>query len=396
MSKVIEDEFEREVVLPIFQEMGYELLYGPDIAPDSMNPQRKSYDHVILTDRLFRALTRINPQLPTHFIEDAMQQLHRIESPDLLTNNHIFHRHLTKGVKVETRTPDGELTTLDVLLTDENFPDKNEWLVVNQFTVTEGKRKRRPDVVVFLNGLPVAVIELKSPSEEGATLKAAFNQLQTYKHELPTFFNTNALLVACDGYHARMGTLSSDWDRFMSWRTIDAKEISPEGFLDCEVLIRGLFDPKNLLEYLLHFIVFEEKEGTTIKKAAGYHQFWAVKKAVEHTISACGAQKTDYVHSEHFDKKRIGVIWHTQGSGKSLSMAFYAGRVVAHPSMKNPTIVVITDRNDLDEQLYGTFTGCRELLRQSPMQAKSRAHLRQLLSVASGGVVFTTVQKFFP
>lgn len=396
MSKVIEDEFEREVILPIFQEMGYELLYGPDIAPDSENPQRKSYDQVILTDRLWNALSRINSQLPANIIEDAMQQILRVESPDLLTNNHIFHRYMNKGVKVESRTPDGELTTLDVLLVDEVHPNKNEWLVVNQFTVTEGKRKRRPDVVVFLNGVPIAVIELKSPSEEGATLKAAFNQLQTYKHDLSSFFNTNILLVACDGYHARMGTLSSDWDRFMSWRTIDGMEISPDGFLDCEMLFRGLFDPKNLLEYLLHFIVFEENEGATIKKAAGYHQFWAVKKAMEHTISACGAQKTTSVNSEHFDKKRIGVIWHTQGSGKSLSMAFYTARVVAHPAMQNPTVVVITDRNDLDEQLYGTFTGCRELLRQSPVQAESRSHLRQLLSVASGGIVFTTVQKFFP
>lgn len=396
MSKVIEDEFEREVILPIFNELGYEVLYGPDIGPDGTRPERDSYEQVILSNRLHGALRRINPSLSAEVIEDALRQLHRVESPDLLTNNHLFHQRLRKGIKVEARTDEGALTTLDVLLVDENKPDNNEWLVVNQFTVTESRRTRRPDVVVFLNGLPVAVIELKSPSEEGATLQAAFNQLQTYKQELPTFFITNSLLVACDGYKARSGTLSSDWDRFMMWRTIDGNDISPKEFLDCEILIRGLFDPKNLLEYLLHFIVFEEKEGSTIKKAAGYHQFWAVKKAVLHTVSACGASRSELIDNKHFDRRRIGVIWHTQGSGKSLSMAFYAGRVVSHPAMQNPTVIVITDRNDLDEQLYGTFTGCRELLRQTPSRAESRADLRQLLSVASGGVVFTTVQKFFP
>lgn len=396
MSKVVEDEFERDVILPIFDELGYEVLYGPDIAPDGERSERSSYEQVILTKRLDKALRRINPGVSPSVIEDALRQILRIESPDLLTNNHLFHRRLKKGVQVEVYTPEGELTTLDVLLVDENRPENNEWLVVNQFTVVEARRTRRPDVIVFLNGLPIVVIELKSPSEEGATLQAAFNQLQTYKQELPSFFATNALMVVSDGYSARSGTLSSDWDRFMSWRTIDGKDISSKDFLDCEILIRGLFNPKNFLEYLLHFIIFEVTEGSTIKKTAGYHQFWAVRKAVLHTVSACGAGKTELVDSKHFGQRRIGVVWHTQGSGKSLSMVFYAGRVIAHPAMQNPTVIVITDRNDLDEQLHGTFTGCRELLRQTPSRAESRADLRQLLSVASGGVVFTTVHKFFP
>lgn len=394
MSKITEDTFENEIILPIFKELGYSVAYGPTIAPDGTNPERESYEQTILLERLRTSLKRINPHLSESIIQEAIRQLIHTEFPDLIFNNHSFHKKLTDGISIEALV-DGEVTYPRVRLIDEANPDLNDWLVVNQFTISESNRTRRADLVIFLNGIPIGIFEIKSPSEEGATLKAAFNQVQTYKKELPSFFITNEILVICDGYQSRVGTLSSHMDRFMPWRTIDGVNLITKTAEELETLIRGLFNKATLLDYLLHFIVFEKTGDGLIKKAAGYHQFWAVKKAVEHTLSASGMQQTAK-GDDHFNKKRIGVIWHTQGSGKSLSMAFYTGKIIRHSEMKNPTIVVITDRNDLDGQLHDTFVDCHELFRQSPIQAESRAHLKQLLNIASGGVIFTTIQKFLP
>lgn len=363
--------------------LGWEYVYGPVIAPDGEAPERDDYGQVVLVERLRDALERINPEIPSEAIEEAMRQVLRPESPSLIENNRRFHKMLTDGVDVSWRTEDGEKHD-KVWLVDRDDPDNNEFLVVNQFTVIEDKRNRRPDVVLFVNGLPLAVIELKNPAEEKTTLRHAYNQLQTYKKDIPSLFTYNALLVISDGFSARAGTLTSGWDRFMPWRTIDGTEVVQKGQIETEVLLQGLFDKRRFLDYVLNFITFEDDGRTIIKKAAAYHQYWAVNKAVSCTIEATRPE----------GDRRIGVVWHTQGSGKSLSMVFYAGKIIRHPAMENPTVVVITDRNDLDDQLFGTFAGNSDLLRQKPVQAGSRAHLKECLRVASGGVIFTTIQKF--
>jgi type I restriction enzyme R subunit len=293
---------------------------------------------------------------------------------------------LVEGVQVEYRRKDGSIAGDRVRLVDFEHPEDNDFLAVNQFTVIEGQHHRRPDIVVFVNGLPLAVIELKNPADEEATVWSAFNQLQTYKQQIPTLFSFNEALVISDGLEARLGTLTADRERFSPWRTIEGEELASASMPQLEVLIRGVFEKHRFLDLLRYFIVFEDKDGQIIKKMAGYHQFHAVQKALQATLKA----------SRSAGDKRCGVVWHTQGSGKSLTMAFYAGRVILEPAMENPTLVVITDRNDLDDQLFGTFSECSELLRQEPVQATSREDLQRRLQVASGGVIFTTVQKFFP
>lgn len=396
------DEAQVEIAtVDYLQKLGYGYAYGPDIAFDGPNPERDAkanYSDVVLEGRLRDALEQINSDVPAEAISDAIRKITRLESPSLVENNRTFHKMLTDGVDVSWMADGGEKHDKVWLLDTVNI-DNNDWLVVNQFTVIEDKRNRRPDVVVFVNGLPMAVIELKNPADEKATIRHAFNQLQTYKEQIPTLFAYNELLVISDGMQARGGTLTSGWDRFMPWRTIDGTDLYREpgnkrqtdGVVQpgLETLIKGVFDKRWFLDYVLNFITFEDDGGDTstiAKKAAGYHQYHAVNKAVQCTLEA----------TAEAGNHRIGVVWHTQGSGKSLSMAFYAGKIIKHTRMENPTIVVITDRNDLDEQLYGTFAGNKNLLRQDPVQADSRAHLRELLSVASGGVVFSTIQKFFP
>ena len=363
--------------------LGWNYAYGPHIAPDAEMPERQSWSDVVLVNRLRDALQRINPTIPDEAIEEAMRQVLRPESPSLIENNRRFHKMLTDGVDVSWRTDEGEQHD-KVWLIDRDDPDANDFLVVNQFTVIEDKRNRRPDVVLFVNGLPLAVIELKNPAEEKTTLRHAYNQLQTYKKDIPSLFTYNALLVISDGFTARAGTLTSGWDRFMPWRSVDGVEVAPRGHVETEVLLLGMFHKRRFLDYLLNFITFEDDGKTIVKKAAAYHQYWAVNKAVSCTIEATRPE----------GDRRIGVVWHTQGSGKSLSMLFYAGKIIRHPAMENPTIVVITDRNDLDDQLFGTFAANSDLLRQKPVQANSRAHLKECLRVASGGVIFTTIQKF--
>ena len=368
-------------------ESGYAVAHGAEIAPGEAKAERDDYHEVLLARRLHDALDRLNPDLPTDLLEEAFRKLTRTESPSLIQNNRAFHRMLTEGVTIEHRRDDGSIAGVQVRLIDFDEPDNNDWLAVNQFTVVEGQHERRADVVIFVNGLPLAVIELKNPADEKATIWSAFNQLQTYKNEIPSLFRFNELMVVSDGVEARVGSLTAIRERFMPWRTIDGESLAPLTIPQLQVVIHGAFEKRRFLDLIRHFVVFEDEGGGTLsKKIAGYHQFHAVNKAVEATLAAARPQ----------GDRRCGVIWHTQGSGKSLTMVFYAGRLVLHPAMENPTVVVLTDRNDLDDQLFGTFSRCSELLRQKPVQASNRADLRQLLKVASGGVVFTTIQKFFP
>ena len=294
---------------------------------------------------------------------------------------------LVEGVEVEYQRPDGTIAGDRVRLVDFENPENNDWLAVNQFTVVEGQHNRRPDIVLFLNGLPIVVIELKNPADENATLRAAFSQFSTYKHQIPSFFAYNEMLIISDGLGARMGTISANYEWFMRWRTVTGDDLASPALPELEVLIKGICDKRRLLDLISHFIVYEEDaNGTVIKKMAGYHQFHAVRKAIETTIAASGPK----------GNRKCGVVWHTQGSGKSLTMVFYAGQVIRNPAMENPTILVITDRNDLDDQLFGTFSRCHELLRQTPVQVSDRDDLRSKLAIASGGVIFTTIQKFLP
>lgn len=400
MNLLTEDSVE-QTALAWLEELGFDIAYGPDIAFDGLQAEREeaaNYSDVVLLGRLRGALEQINSGLPEEAIDEAIRKVTRTESPALIENNRAFHKMLTDGVDVSWMGNDGEQHD-KVWLVDAAHPENNDWLAVNQFTVVENKRERRPDIVLFINGLPLAVVELKNPGDEKATIRHAYNQLQTYKEQIPSLFVYNELLIISDGMQARAGSLTSGWDRFMPWRTIDGTDLYREpgnekqsdGQLNpgLETLLKGMCEPSRFLDYCLNFITFEhdgDDTGSIIKKAAGYHQFHAVNKAVECTLEATAEQ----------GDRRIGVVWHTQGSGKSLSMTFYAGKIVKAPGMENPTVVVITDRNDLDDQLFGTFAANKALLRQTPTQATGRKQLRELLTVGSGGVVFTTIQKFLP
>ncbi len=375
-----------EACLSILQALGYSTKYGPEITGGGLLSERLDFGEVVLQKQLCSALEKLNPKIPLEGLQEALRKVRLVSHPTLIENNRAYHRLLVEGVDVEFRNKAGEIVHDKVWLIDFANPNSNEFLAVNQFTVEEGHFNRRADVVVFINGILLAVLELKNIADEQATIRKAFDQCQTYKAQIPSLFHTNALLVISDGHEARLGTVTSDWERFMAWRTVTGKELMPPGSLQLETLLKGVFKKSRLLDLIRNFIVFEDDGEKVTKKLAGYHQFHAVNKAVATTVEASSAT----------GDKRAGVIWHTQGSGKSLSMVFYAGKIVQHPAMENPTIVVLTDRNDLDNQLHDTFSNCAELLRQKPVQAESREHLRDLLKVASGGVVFTTIQKFFP
>lgn len=375
-----------EAGLDWFRDLGYEARLGVEIAPDGPAPERVGHGEVLLLGRLREALARINPHLPGDVLEEVIRKLQQTETPSLVEENRRIHRMIVDGVDVEVMQPDGSIAGDKARLVDFDAPDNNNWLATNQFTVIEGGHNRRPDVVIFVNGLPLAVVELKNPGDESATLDGAFNQLQTYKEQIPSLFRANAVLVTSDGAQARIGSLTAGLDRFMPWRTTDGRRIAPKGYPEMGTLIEGVFDKRRFLDYLRGFIVFQNDDGALIKKIAGYHQFHAVHHAVDSTVKATGPG----------GDRRAGVIWHTQGSGKSLLMAFYAGRIVVHPAMENPTLLLVTDRNDLDDQLFGTFAGCADLIRQKPVQAESREHLMELLAVLSGGVIFATIQKFSP
>jgi type I restriction enzyme R subunit len=404
-ESVVED-----AALAWLEALGYTVLHGPEIAVGTVGAERNdpNYRDVVLERRLRQALVRLNPELPAEAIEDAFRKLTRTEAPSLIERNRALHRMLVDGVTVEYRRADGSIAGAQARVLDFDEPDNNDWLAVNQFTVAEGQHTRRPDVVLFVNGLPLAVIELKNPADENATVWSAYHQLQTYQAQIPALFATNAALVVSDGVQARIGSLGAGKEWFKPWRTITGREDAAAGMAELQVVLEGVFEKSRFLDLVRHFIVFEDEGGGKLnKKMAGYHQFHAVNVAVEETLRAARSATSEAVEApgryEAGGKpggdpgdQRVGVVWHTQGSGKSLTMAFYAGRVILHPKMENPTIVVLTDRNDLDDQLFGTFARCKDLLRQPPVQAADRADLREKLSVASGGVVFSTIQKFFP
>ena len=388
MANQFNESTVEEAALSWFEELGYGIAHGPNIAPGEPGAMRSSFDQVVLVERLREAIDRINPDIPTEAREEAFRKVLRPDSPSLVGANRTFHQMLRDGVEVEYRRKDGSIAGDRVQLIDYEDFKNNDWLVVNQFTVIEGQCNRRPDIVVFVNGLPLGVIELKNAADEDATIWDAWNQLQTYKQEIHSLFHFNEVLVISDGLQARIGSLTANQEWFKVWRTITGEETAPPSILELEVLVRGVFDRERFLKLLQHFIVFEEDTDSDElhKILAGYHQFHAVQKAMEAIVEA----------SRPTGDRRCGVVWHTQGSGKSLTMLFCAGQVILHPAMDNPTIVALTDRNDLDDQLFGQFQRCHELLRQEPVQAESVAHLRELLRVASGGVVFTTIQKFLP
>jgi type I restriction enzyme R subunit len=398
-----------DAALAWFGELGFAVLHGPEIAPGELAAERTSLGEGLLPKRLRAALRKLNPTLPSEALDEAFRRVTVPQHPSLIANNRAFHRMLVDGIAVECRRKDDSIGAEIVRLMDFDDSDANDWLAVNQFTVIEGQHNRRPDTVIFVNGLPLGVIELKNAADEQADIWAAFNQLQTYKQQIPSLFIHNAVLIISDGLETRIGTISADKERFMPWRTIDGETVAPASMPQLEVFLRGVFNKRRFLDLVRHFIVFEDDGGTSvIKKMAGYHQFHAVRTAIEETLRACGAASGDELKDKsggYFARpqaggevgdRRVGVVWHTQGSGKSLTMAFYAGRLVLEPAMENPTLVLLTDRNDLDDQLFGTFSRCYELLRQKPVQAESREHLRDLLKVASGGVIFTTIHKFFP
>jgi type I restriction enzyme R subunit len=388
MSKILAESEVEEAVLEILKELGYSVAFGPEIAVDGTAPERTSYSEVILTERTRNAIDRLNPKIPKEAREEAFRKLLRTESHLLIQNNKTFHKMLVDGVNVEYKRKDGSIAGDNVRLFDFQNPENenNEFLAVNQFTVIENNNNRRPDVVLFVNGIPLVVIELKNPADENATIDTARNQLETYKVQIPSLLAYNCFLIISDGMEARAGTISSTREWFMPWKTIDGTKLAPKTMPQLEILLKGMCNKKTLLDLIRHFIVFEQDGDKISKKIAAYHQYHAVNKAVEKTIKA----------SRPSGDKRCGVVWHTQGSGKSLSMVFYTGKLVLEPALENPTIIVLTDRNDLDDQLFGTFSRCHEILRQEPVQAETREHLKGLLRVASGGIIFTTAQKFLP
>jgi type I restriction enzyme R subunit len=377
-----------EAALTWFAELGYTVAHGPHLAPGEAAAERDSFGDVVLVGRLRDSIWRLNPAIPEEAREEALRKVLRVGMPALTQTNRNFHALLRDGVPVEYKRADSSIAGDHARLVDFDHPANNDWLVVNQFTVIEGQHNRRPDIVVFVNGLPLGVLELKNAADEDATIWTAYNQLQTYKQQIGSLFHYNEALIVSDGTNARIGSLTANQEWFKVWRTVDGEADAPKTALELDVLVRGVFEPHRFLDLLQHFIVFEEDTDSDRlhKIIAGYHQFHAVNAAVAETVRASGES----------GDKRAGVVWHTQGSGKSFSMLFYAARIVRHPAMQNPTLVVLTDRNDLDDQLFGQFQRCYEILRQMPVQAESVEHLRTLLKVASGGVVFTTIQKFLP
>lgn len=382
-----------ELTLQQLQELGYHYVHGPVISPDGEAPERSAYDQVLLIHQLQAAIARLNQHVPMHVQQQAIQMVGRVHSTDLFTNNEKFHRLLLDKVQVPY-TQDGYERSHEVMLIDFDHPENNSFWAVNQFTVVESGQNKRPDIVLFVNGIPLVVIELKNAADEKATLQKAYDQLQTYKATIPTLFTYNAICIISDGHDCRAGTITAGINRFMAWKTVDGQKEASRYAPQIETMVQGMLNPATLLDLVRSFIVFEKTSREDVatgltqiqteKKIAAYHQYHAVNKAIASTREACSTQGS----------RKGGVVWHTQGSGKSLSMVFYAGKLVLQ--LQNPTLVIITDRNDLDDQLFGIFSASLNLLRQEPVQARDRAHLQELLRVASGGIVFTTIQKFLP
>jgi type I restriction enzyme R subunit len=388
MSKIMTESEVEDACLGMLRDLGYGLCYGPDISEGGVAEERK-YNEVVLVSRLRDALRRINKSIPDGAIDEAIKKVLRTESQDLVVNNQLFHRLVANGINVQYKRADGSIKDELVWLFDFKDISNNEFLAVNQFTIIEERHNRRPDIVLFVNGLPLVLIELKNPADENATISTAFKQFGTYQQEIPSVFRFNEVLVISDGTYAKAGTLTAKEERFSPWKTINTKKTSTST-PQIEILLKGMLNPETLLDLVRHFVVFEaekeKKDGSLkiSKKIAQYQQYNAVKKALTSTVNAI---KKD---------KKAGIVWHTQGSGKSLTMVFYTGKMVLEPQLENPTVVLLTDRNDLDDQLFGTFSRCHELLRQKPEQATTREKLKELLQVSSGGIIFTTIQKFFP
>ena len=410
MSGNFTESVVEQAALAWLESLGWRVKHGLEIAPGELGAERADYAQVVLEARLREALARLNPALPPEALADAFRRLTRPEGAELSARNHAVHRLLVEGVTVEYRAADGDIRGAQARVFDFDNAQNNDWLAVNQFTVSENKHTRRPDVVLFVNGLPLAVIELKNAADEDATIWTAFQQLQTYKAELSSLFAFNEVLLVSDGVEARVGTLTAGREWMKPWRTITGERLADPHLPELQVLIEGLFAPRRFLDLVRDFVVFEDAGGGTLaKKMAGYHQFHAVQVAVGETLRAAELYRAADRVAEAGSRyeagqkpggkpgdRRVGVVWHTQGSGKSLTMVFYAGRIVREPAMENPTLVVLTDRNDLDDQLFGTFSRCQDILRQPPVQAESRADLQEKLAVVAGGVVFTTIHKFFP
>ena len=375
--------------------LGWEHVHGLAIAPGAESAERESFEQIILTHRLRRSVARLNPDIPDSAREQAIQKVSRVYSPDLLHNNETFHQYFLETVRIPYQQ-DGYERSYEVALVDFANPFANEFLVVNQFTVVEKNQNKRPDIVLFVNGIPLVIIELKNAPDENATVRRAYEQIQTYKATIPSLFTYNAVCVISDGMECKAGSISAGFSRYMTWKSADGRKEASRFIPQLETLLKGMLNPTTLLDLVQNFIVFEKSKKTdaktglmqvvTEKKLAAYHQYYAVNNAIESSIKASGKDGS----------KKGGVVWHTQGSGKSLSMVFFSGKLITAPEMQNPTIVVITDRNDLDDQLFDTFAASKQLLRQEPVQANNRPHLKQLLNVASGGIVFTTIQKFLP
>lgn len=419
MTRISENTIE-SFAIELLTGLGYKYVYGPNIAPDGENPERESYEQVLLTSRLQNAVRRINPDIPADAQAEAVREVQRISTPQLLSNNEAFHRLLTEGVPVSTRV-DGDDRGDRVWLIDFKNPLNNEFVVANQFTIVENGINKRPDVLLFVNGIPLVLMELKNAADENTTIHSAFRQVETYTALIPGLFTYNAFTVISDGLEARAGTISSGLSRYMAWKSADGKAEASHLVSQLETLIKGMLNKQTLIDLIRHFIVFERSNREdavtgittihTVKKLSAYHQYYAVNKAVESTLRATGYHQREEsttdeamedpesyglpgVNSQPIGDRKGGVVWHTQGSGKSLSMVFYAGKIVL--ALDNPTLLVITDRNDLDDQLFDTFAASKQLLRQEPIQAEDRDHLKELLKIASGGVIFTTIQKFQP
>lgn len=394
MKPITEDKIET-FALEVLQSTGWEYVHGLMLAPGAEKAERENFEQIVLVERLRKSVAVLNPTIPQDAQEQAIQKVLRIYSPELLHNNETFHQLLIEKVKIPYQQ-DGFERSYEVALIDFENPLNNEFLCINQYTIVENNQNKRPDVLLFVNGLPLVVIELKNAADENATMRKAFDQIQTYKATIPSLFTYNAICVISDGMECKAGSVSAGFSRFMTWKTADGKKEASRFIPQLEILLKGMLNPSTLLDLVRNFIVFEKskkedvKTGITqietVKKLAAYHQYYAVNKAVQSSIIASGAN----------GDKRGGVVWHTQGSGKSLSMVFYSGKLITAPEMQNPTILVITDRNDLDDQLFDTFANSKQLLRQEPVQAKDREHLKELLKVASGGIVFATIQKFLP
>jgi type I restriction enzyme R subunit len=401
---VISEDHLEQLALTWFQDAGWEYCYGPDLAPDGAAPERADYKQVVLAERLLDALRRLNPGMPESVLDEVVHRVGKLHEPSLIQSNRIFHELLLDGVAVEVVT-DGVKRGDRVRLMDFEQPENNRFLVVNQFTIQGIKQPRRPDLVCFINGLPIAVLELKNPATEQADIWSAFNQLETYKAEIADLFVFNEALVISDGLLARVGSLTADRERFMPWRTVRSENDKPLLEFELEKVVRGFFAPDLLLDYLRYFILFDSGEDGIVKKIAGYHQFHAVREAVRATViaatgplpNAAELERATYGKEVKPGSRKGGIVWHTQGSGKSISMVCFVGKLMQQPQMQNPTIVVVTDRNDLDGQLFQTFTGARSLLKETPQQAEDRDALRALLDGRpSGGIIFTTMQKFAP